>query len=152
MKRLIICILALVASSAWADEIVTVGAIDVCHDVFVSDSASTTGAGKTGIAYSAVTCKYKRCNQASPTTMTLVDGTVGTQLDNSWKEIANGWYQICPPDAAYASGRCSAIWCYGAADMAPMNLRVVLQADAITTLNAIQTAVGSGGSTAYYKR
>lgn len=110
----------------------------------VLDADATDGSGKTGIAFNAagLTCKYKRGNQASATTMTLVDGTVGTQLDNSWKEVANGVYQICPPDAAYASGRYSDIWCYGATDAAPMWLRVVLTDSApdVNVVSASDTA------------
>lgn len=31
--------------------------------------------------------------------VTLVEGTVGTYLENSWIEIGDGLYQFCPPDS-----------------------------------------------------
>jgi hypothetical protein len=140
MKRLLTTIMLVAfASPAWAIDFVSVGSIDVCHDVAILDADATDGSGKAGIAYTAITCKYKRGNQASPTTMTLVDGTAGTQLDNSFKEVANGVYQICPPDAAYASGRYTTIWCYGATDAAPMWLRVVLT-DATPNVNVVSAS------------
>lgn len=32
-------------------------------------------------------------------TVTLVEGTVGTYLENSWVEISGGLYQFCPPNS-----------------------------------------------------
>lgn len=147
MKRLLLALGLLVASSAWADDLVKVGSVDICHEIVVKDADATDGSGKTGIAYNAagLTCKYRRSDQASGsiTTISLADGTVGTHLDNSWKEIANGHYQLCGPDAAYSAGRFVSFWCYGAADMAPMDLRVVLTDSApdVTTTSFSSAAI-----------
>lgn len=143
MKRLLVILALTLAQPAWAIDFVQVGSIDICHDVAVLDADATDGSGKTGIAYNAASlaCKYKRSDQttAAITTITLADGTVGTHADSTWKEIANGLYQICLPDAAYASGRYVDLWCYGAADMAPMFLRVVLT-DAAPDVNVISAS------------
>ncbi len=79
-------------------------------DVFLPDSASTTGAGKTGLVYntSGLTCYYLREGAASTVAMTLVTMTVGTWTSLGFKEIdatnMPGMYQIGVPNAAIAAG------------------------------------------------
>ncbi len=79
-------------------------------DVFLPDSASTTGAGKTGLAFGSagVSCYYLREGAASPVAMTLVTATVGTWTTLGFKEIdatnMPGMYQIGLPNLALAAG------------------------------------------------
>ncbi len=47
---------------------------------------------------------YRLESASAYTTLTLVDGTVGTYLANSWKEVGLGEYQLCLPNSALAPG------------------------------------------------
>ncbi len=79
-------------------------------DVFLPDSASTTGAGKTGLVYNsaAMSCYYYREGAGSWTAMTLVTATFGTWTSLGFIEEdathAPGMYQIGVPNAALAAG------------------------------------------------
>lgn len=44
-------------------------------------------------------------SEASYSAVTLVDGTLGTYVANSWKEVGLGEYQFCPANAAIVPGR-----------------------------------------------
>lgn len=149
LKLLLILLLPL---AALADEIVTVGSSSNCHDVFISDSSSTTGAGLPGLAFGtgSLTCYYHKSDSATATQISLVTMTAGTFTSSGFIQIdatnMPGWYQICPPNAAYSSGRATSIQCKGAANMVPMNLRVVLTADLSTSTVGTCTNVTNGAS------
>lgn len=111
------------------------GSTSIILQVFIQDSSSTTGAGKSGLAFntSSLTCYYHRDTDTSATVMSLVTMTVGTFTSLGFKEIdatnMPGWYQLCPPNAALASGAKSvAIHLQGAAGMAPLPLEIELTA------------------------
>lgn len=86
-----------------AERIITKGATDVF--LTVSMRSSSTGQLVGSIAYGTPVVKYQRDGVATATTVTLVDGTLGTHLDSSWKETqVSGEYQLCLADAAFATG------------------------------------------------
>jgi len=110
------------------------GSLSNIEQVFIRDSSSTTGAGLAGLVYNSasLTAYYKR-NSASgaEVAITLADMTIGTFTSGGFKEIGAtnmpGWYQFCPPDAAYAAGAKSVgIHLKGASNMAPLPLEVDL--------------------------
>ena len=111
------------------------GATSNIFQVFVRDSSSLTGGGLTGLAYntSSLTAYYHRDTDTTATAISLVTMTVGTFTSSGFKEIdatnMPGWYQICPPDAAIASGAKScAFHMAGATNMAPLPFEVQLVA------------------------
>lgn len=150
MSRLLLIFLLLLSASASASEILKQGATSVCFDVFVSDSSSSTGEGLTGLVHNSgsLSCYYHKSDAASAVAITLVDMTVGTFTSSGFKAIDGtnmpGWYQLCPPNLAFSSGRATSIQCKGATDMAPMNLRIVLTEPGAIDANCVSG--GGGGS------
>lgn len=74
---------------------------------------STTGGGKTGVAYTAVTASYT-LEGGTRTAITLASGTAGDAFSaGKWAEVdatnCKGLYQLHVPDAALASGKYSTI-------------------------------------------
>jgi hypothetical protein len=66
------------------------GSASVVELVDILDSTSTTGAGKTGLAYNtaSLTCYYKRSSGTAAVAVTLVDiTTLGTYVSGGFKEI-----------------------------------------------------------------
>lgn len=55
----------------------------------------------TGVAFNSgsLAISYNLQTVGAWVTPVLVDGTLGTYLENSWKEIGGGVYQWCPPNA-----------------------------------------------------
>ena len=111
------------------------GTTSYIAQVFVQDSSSTTGAGLTGLAYNtgSLTAYYHRDTDTTATAISLVTMTVGTYTSSGFKEIDStnmpGWYQLCPPTGALASGAKScAIHLKGATNMAPLPLEIELTA------------------------
>src|SRR5690349_3070106 len=109
----------------------TAGSTSNIFQIFIADSSSTTGAGLTGLVFnsSSLTAYYHRDTDTTATAITLVTMTVGTFTSSGFKEIdatnMPGWYQLCPPDAALASGAKSvAIHLKGATFMAPLPLEI----------------------------
>src|SRR3972149_6248186 len=107
------------------------GAPSKILEIFVQASSSTTGAGLTGLtnASGGLTCYYHRNSAGAAVAVTLVTMTVGTFTSSGFKEIdaANmpGWYQLCLPDAAYATGADSvSAHLKGATNMAPLPLEI----------------------------
>jgi hypothetical protein len=87
------------------------GSASIVELVDILDSTSTTGAGKTGLAYNtaSLTCYYKRSNGTAAVAVTLVDiTTLGTYVSGGFKEIDSthmpGAYEFHPPNAAFNSG------------------------------------------------
>lgn len=128
---------------------------DVTLYVFVQDSASTTGGGKTGIAYNAASLvAYYVRPLGTATAITLATQTVGgAHSDGGWVEVdatnMPGLYRFDLPDAVCATGVNSvAIMVKGAADMAPLTLEVELvaydpQSATSLGLSNLDTTVGS---------
>ena len=120
------------------------GATSEIWQIFIRDSSSTTGAGLTGLAFgtSGLTAYYHRDSDTTATAISLVTMTTGTFTSSGFKEIDStnmpGWYQLCPPNAALASGAKScAIHLKGATNMAPLPIEVQL-----TTVNPDSAAYG----------
>lgn len=101
-------------------------------NIFIQDSASTTGAGKTGLLHNtaSLTARYMRSTDTSSTSISLVTMTKGTYTSGGFIEIdatnMPGWYQFCPPDAVFASGTNTAIQLQGASGMAPCPIGIEL--------------------------
>lgn len=74
------------------------------------DTASTSGAGKTGLAYDTATlaASYFRNKAATAVDITLATMTLGTWVSGGFKEVdavrLPGLYALCLPDAALAVG------------------------------------------------
>ena len=92
--------------------------------VFIQDTASATGAGKTGLAFgtAGLTCTYKRNTASAAVAVSLATMTLGTYTAGGFKEISSslmpGDYEFCPPDAALATGAQSVRFTFtGAAGM-----------------------------------
>lgn len=112
------------------------GATSQILEIFIQDSESTTGAGKTGLAHdtASLTAYYHRNTAATAVEIELVDMTVGTFTASGFKEVDSvnmpGFYQLCVPDAAYATGADSfSVMLKGASGMAPLPLEVQLGID-----------------------
>jgi hypothetical protein len=131
--------------------------------VYVQDSASTTGGGKTGIAYNAagLTAYYVRPT-GSATAITLATQTVtGAWSSGGWVEVdatnLPGIYRFDIPNAVFATGVDHAVvMLKGASGMAPVSLEYQLTGfDPATawltsaqTASAVLDAVGSSYVTA----
>lgn len=133
------------------------GATSNILQIFIADSSSTTGAGLTGLVFNtaSLTAYYHKDGDTTATAITLVTMTVGTFTSSGFKEIdatnMPGWYQFCPPDAAFSAGKSTAFHLKGATNMAPLPLEVELWAvdPQVATnfgLSAIPTAT-AGAST-----
>jgi hypothetical protein len=102
--------------------------------VFIQDSASTTGAGKTGLLHNSasLTAYYSRSDATGSTSISLVTMTLGTYTSGGFKEVdatnMPGWYQFCPPNGVFTSGRNAAIHLQGASGMAPCVIGIELLA------------------------
>ena len=71
-------------------KLIATGATDQTIDVFIQDSTSTTGGGKTGLAYNTagLTCYYRKGATGSATALTLATQTVGgAHSDGGFVEI-----------------------------------------------------------------
>ena len=111
------------------------GTTSYIAQVFVLDTSKTDGSGLTGLtnASSGLTAYYHRDTDTTATAISLVTMTVGTFTSSGFKEIdatnMPGWYQLCPPNAALASGAKSVgIHLKGATNMAALPLEIELTA------------------------
>lgn len=112
-----------------------VGSTSQIFQIFIADSSSTTGAGLTGLtnASAGLTAYYHRDTDTTATSISLVTMTVGTFTSGGFKEIdatnMPGWYQFCPPNAAFNSGAANVgFHLKGATNMAPLPIEVDLNA------------------------
>lgn len=113
-----------------------VGATSVIGpDIFIQDSTSTTGAGKTGLVFntSSLTCYYHRNTASASVAVTLATMTLGTFASGGFKEVdatnMPGVYSFCPPDAALASGASRVVFTFaGATGMSSVTLEIELTA------------------------
>lgn len=123
--------------------------------VFVQDSASTTGGGKTGIAYNAsgLTAYYVRPG-GNATAITLATQTVtGAWSSGGWVEVdatnLPGIYRFDIPNAVFATGVDHAVvMLKGASGMAPVSLEYQLVGfdPSIPWLTSTQTASAVWGA------
>lgn len=112
------------------------GSADVSLQVFVPDSASTTGGGKTGIAYNAASfvCYYCRPGSAAAQLSLATQTVDGAHSDGGWVEIDStnmpGFYRFDLSDAVVAAGvRSVSIMLKGASGMAPVPIEIDLTND-----------------------
>lgn len=84
------------------DDILPGGTTSKMIEVFARDTS--TGQGKTGLTYTAVTAKYQREGAAALQPISVVDGTLGTYVSSGWKELGFGWYQFGIPNSALQAG------------------------------------------------
>lgn len=103
--------------------------------VFVQDSASTTGAGKTGLAFNtaSLTAYYVRPAAAAAAITLATQTTTGAYSSGGFVEIdatnMPGFYRLDVPNAVLAAGAKSAAICMkGASGMAPLTLEFELTA------------------------
>ncbi len=113
-----------------------IGSTSVILEVFILDSTSTVGAGKTGLAFgdSGFKAYYKRNKATGSTAITLATiSTLGTWETGGFKVVDGtnmpGVYEFHPPDAAFASGADSvAFMLSGVTGMVPVLIEIELTA------------------------
>jgi hypothetical protein len=109
-----------------------VGTTSLICEVFILDSASTTGAGKTGLVFGGVTCYYKRNTANASVAVSLASATLGTFTSGGFKEVdatnMPGVYEFDPPNAALAAGADSVSFLLTGAGMVPLPLEIELTA------------------------
>lgn len=121
---------------------VRAGATDRTEYVFIPDASQTDGRGLTGLAYNtgSLVASYVR-TRGSRTAITLATQTVsGAHSDGGFVEVdatnLPGLYRLDPPDAAYASGADEVVFhLKGAANMAPVSVRVTLAGVDVTSVS-----------------
>lgn len=131
------------------------GSTDVTLIVFIQDSTSTTGAGKTGLAWNtgSLVCYYARPRVASAQLSLATQTVTGAHSDGGFVEIDStnlpGFYRLDLSDAVVATGVDSvAVMLKGATGMAPTPLEIMLvaydpQDSAGLGLSRIDATVGS---------
>jgi hypothetical protein len=86
---------------------VKTGSTSRLEHVFILDSTSTTGAGKTGLTNASVTMHFFRPADTTVTSVTLSAGTLGTWTTGGFKEVnatdMPGVYEIGMPNAVFAA-------------------------------------------------
>jgi hypothetical protein len=87
---------------------VKIGSTSRIEHIFLLDSASTTGAGKTGVTTTGTTAYYIRNGESAPSVITLDGtGTVGTYVSGDFLQVdsANmpGVYELHVPNGVFAS-------------------------------------------------
>jgi len=116
------------------------GALSQKTTLFIQDSTSTTGAGKTGLAHTDMTIYYYRDTDTSGTPVGLQDGTLGTWSDGGFKEIdasnMAGFYQFCLPNSALASGAVNVAFNIAAAGAAQLPMEVQLTEEKLGRLSS----------------
>jgi len=101
--------------------------------VFISDSASTTGAGKTGLAYDteSLSCYYARPGDDAEELPLVTQTVTGVHTEGGFVEVdatnMPGIYRLDLSDATFAAGKDSAVvMLNGASGMAPLVLEIQL--------------------------
>ena len=119
---------------------VKVDASDVTLNIFIQDSSSSSGAGKTGLAFntSGLKCYYVRPKAAAVAVPLATQTVTGSHTDGGFVEIdasnMPGWYRLDMPDTPWASGVTTVgIMLHGASGMAPVPMEVQLSQIAPTT-------------------
>ena len=129
---------------------IVAGATDQTIDVFILDSASTTGAGKTGLAYNtaSLTCYYRKNATGSATALTLATQTVGgAHSDGGFVEIDStnmpGWYRLDLSDTIVATSGFADVVLRGASGMVQCNVTIPIWAVNPMSANGFMTGVNS---------
>jgi hypothetical protein len=113
-----------------------------------------TGAGL-AVAFNAsgLVAEYRRAGSATWTSITLATGTIGTWSSGGWTADGGltGAYEVGIPNAAIAAGATSVVVrYYGAANMAPVQIYIELDAvnyqSATAFVTSVPAVVGSVGS------
>lgn len=117
-------------------KIIKAGAVDQTIDLFIQDSASTTGGGKTGLAYNtaSLTCYYRKGATGAATALALATQTVGgAHSDGGFVEIdatnMPGMYRLDLSDTIVATAGSVSLMLKGAANMAPVAAEFQVIAD-----------------------
>lgn len=110
-----------------AKRAIKAGSTDQTIDVFIPSSASTTGAGLTGLVYNSagLTCYYRKGATGSATALTLATQTVGgAHSDGGFVEVdatnMPGVYRLDLSDTIVASAGMVTLLLKGATNMAPV--------------------------------
>lgn len=110
------------------------GSTSVRRLIFIADSASTTGAGLTGLVYntSSLVWYYFAGDLSNEVQVTMATATLGTWTSGGFVEVdatnMPGWYEIGIPNAALDGGIECAMQLRGAANMVPVNVYIELDA------------------------
>lgn len=130
------------------------GSESVSLILFVQDSTSTTGGGKTGLAYNtaSLTCYYVRPGSAAASVSLVTQTVTGAWASGGFVEIDStnmpGFYRFDIPNAALAAGvRSVGVLFKGATGMAPLPLEIDLGAE-VDAVKAGGTVWASGAITA----
>lgn len=113
---------------------VKAGSTSRLEHVFILDSTSTTGAGKTGLTNASVTAFYFRPGDTSTTgrAITLSAGTLGTWSSGGFIQVSAtdmpGLYEIGIPNAIFAAGANHAVVMIKGTGIAPVLLEYDLVA------------------------
>jgi hypothetical protein len=112
-----------------------VGTTSQVLEIFIQDATSTTGAGKTGLAFNTagLACFYKRSLGTASVSVTLANiTTLGTFVSGGFKEVDStnmpGVYEFDPPNAALAAGADSVVFIITGTGIAPLLLEIELTA------------------------
>lgn len=143
-------------------KIIKAGATSQTIDIFIQDSASTTGAGKTGLAYNtaSLTAYYRKGATGSATAITLATQTVGGAYSSGgFVEIdatnMPGLYRLDLPNAVVDTAGSVSLMLKGASGMAPLPIELqVIAADlddaAALGLSRLDATIGSRLASASY--
>ena len=131
---------------------IPVGTTSYVDQIFIQDSTSTTGGGKTGLLFNSagLTCFYKRSNGTASVSVSLVTiTTLGTFASGGFKEIDStgmpGMYEFHPPNAAFVSGATSVTFFFvGATGGAPIGIKYNLSSSGDPWATLIPGAYGAG--------
>lgn len=110
------------------------GSTSVRRLIFIADSSSTTGSGLANLVHnsSGLVAYYFAGDLNNEVQITFVTATLGTFTSGGFIAVDNtnmpGWYEIGIPDAALDGGNEVAIQLRGAANMAPVNIYIELDA------------------------
>jgi len=135
-------------------QILKKGATDQSVVIFIPDSSSTSGAGKTGLAYNtaSLTCYYVRPGSAAAQLSLVTQTVTGAHTDGGFVEIdatnMPGVYRLDLSDAILASGVNSAVvMLKGASGMAPVPLEIQLTDFDLNTATQDVNVTKIGGTT-----
>ena len=110
------------------------GSTSIRRLIFIADTSQTDGSGLTNLLHnsSGLVAYYFAGDLSNEVQITLVTATLGTYTSGGFIAVDNtnmpGWYEIGIPDAALDGGNEVAIQFRGAANMAPVNIYIELDA------------------------
>jgi hypothetical protein len=110
------------------------GSTSVRRLIFIGDTSKTDGSGLADLVHnsSGLVAYYFAGDLSNDVQITLATATLGTWTSGGFVAVDNtnmpGWYEIGIPDAALDGGNEVAIQLRGAANMAPVNIYIALDA------------------------